>query len=138
MSRDAKATLTWGDGEYVFRLPIGQLEELQEKCDAGPPLIYQRLSSQTWHVHDVRETIRLGLIGGGLKPPQALKLVKRYVDEQPLIDNVLIARAVLHASLFGVEDEQPGKSEAAEPEGDSPNHSLEGNGVSPPSMGQQA
>lgn len=35
--------LVWGDGEHKFDLPIAQLRELQEKCDAGPADILARL-----------------------------------------------------------------------------------------------
>lgn len=113
MSRSAKCDLPWADGMKTFRLPIAQLEELQEKCDAGPNTIYQRLSMGTWLFQDVRETIRLGLIGGGAKSHEALTLVMRYVDPPvPLLDNVHIAKAILAAALVGSEDEPVGKGHA--------------------------
>ena len=34
--------------------------------------------------HEVREVIRLGLIGGGMKTDRALVLVKRHVEGRPL------------------------------------------------------
>lgn len=121
MSRSARIDLTWADGagehedgKYRFRLPITQLEELQEKCDAGPPTIFQRLCSASWMVRDVRETIRLGLIGGGMSPAKALGLVQRYVDDRPLGENAPTAQAILLAAIIGVEDEPVGKTEAAE------------------------
>lgn len=111
MSRNADVTLEWGDGEYKFRLAIGGLEELQEKCgDVGPQFIFVALTDGSWKVSYIREPIRIGLIGGGLKPLEALRLVKIYVDGRPLIENVLIARAILGAALFGVETEQLKKS----------------------------
>ena len=113
VSRKAKIDLTWADGEYTFRLPIAQLEELQEKCGAGPPAIFQRLCASSWMVRDVRETIRLGLIGGGMAPAKALSLVQRYVDERPLGENAPTAQAILLAAIIGVEDEPVGKAEAA-------------------------
>jgi hypothetical protein len=74
-------TLDWGDGTYVFRLPIGQLAELQTKCGAGLGKIFARLHSGRYqerstgdvvlnplqaefHYEDIVEVIRLGLIGG--------------------------------------------------------------------------
>jgi hypothetical protein len=112
MSSNASITLAWADGDYLFRLPIGQLRELQEKCGAGPMVIYQRLHSGEWRVDDVRETLRLGLIGGGMKPVEALVLVKRYVDERPWAENVLPATAVILAAVMGVPDDKVGKPEA--------------------------
>lgn len=114
MSRLAQIRLTWADDDYIFRLPIKQLIELQEACDAGPSYIMARLEQNAWKVEDVRETIRLGLIGGGLKPEQALKLVRNYVDERPLLESAIVAQAIIAAAIVGVEEEQPpGKPEAA-------------------------
>lgn len=125
MSRDAKTTLDWGDGTYTFRLGIGELEEHDEKIAEGRPVGYpsgplavlSRLWEGTWKVPDVRETIRLGLIGGGVPGPQALKLVRRYVDEAPLLPNVGLAVLILSEAL-GIEakdrEEPAGKPEPAE------------------------
>jgi hypothetical protein len=113
-SRKAKVDLTWADGEYTFRLPIARLEELQEKCNAGPATIFQRICSGAWYVNDIRETIRLGLIGGGMPATKALSMVQRYVDDQPLGENVPVAQAILLAVIVGVPDEPVGKAPAAE------------------------
>lgn len=111
MSADGSYSGLWADGEHKFRLPIGLLRELQDKCKAGPPLIFQRLRLNVWEVDDIRETIRLGLIGGGMKPTEALVLVIRYIDEPlRLMDNVPVALEVLGAALVGVPGDQPGKA----------------------------
>lgn len=117
-STDASCQLTWGDGEYRFRLPIGQIRELQDKTGAGPNVVLKRLIDGSWHVDDVREVIRLGLIGGGIEPTRAHTLVKRYVDERPLMENVQHAQAILIVALTGplpVGDE-PGKPDPAKSE----------------------
>lgn len=65
-----------------------------------------------WRVEDVRETIRLGLIGAGMTPTDAFGMVTRYVDDiarSPLVDNVGIAAAILHHALTAPEGERPGK-----------------------------
>lgn len=114
MSRNASITLAWADGEYLFRLGLGQIEELQEACDAGPFVILNHLIAGTWRVKMVRETLRLGLIGGGMQPTQAFKLIQRYHDELPWAHNVKQASAVLHAAVLGAPDgERPGKARAA-------------------------
>lgn len=112
MSRNAAITFAWADGEYAFRLAIGQLRSLQEKCDAGPGEILARVISGRWKLDDLRETIRLGLIGGGMEPVPAMKLVREYVDERPLMESVLPARVILMAALVGPADEPVGKAEA--------------------------
>ena len=59
-----KVVLPFADGVYAFRLGFGQVVELQTLTDAGPLEIYRRLLSGEWRFGDVRETIRLALIGG--------------------------------------------------------------------------
>ncbi len=94
--------------------------ELQEKTDAGPLAVLLRLHGHDWRVQDVRETIRLGLIGGGKTPPQALALVARYVDRRPLLESVPVAQDILAAGLAQPDDLPPG------------NLVAEGTGGSPP------
>ena len=102
MSRKAEISLRCWDGEYHFRLRIGELITLQEKCDAGPFHIYKRLSEGTWLINDIRETLRLGLIGGGLPQETARQLIEQHVDRVPLLDNVVNATSVIIASVMVV------------------------------------
>jgi hypothetical protein len=106
-AHDGSLVIPWADGEYRFRLPIGQLRELQEKCKAGPPEVFFRLQANVWRVDDIRETIRLGLIGGGMQPTQALSLVTRYVDARPLMENYEPAMQIIGTALLGAVDDQP-------------------------------
>ena len=118
MAKATHVTLDWADGSYTFRLPIGQLEEHDELCGAGPLAVLTRLGNGTWHVPDIRETVRLGLIGGGTPAVEALKLTRRYVDGAPLIQSVPVAMVVLAAALRGEDVEAKpvvGKDAAAEP-----------------------
>lgn len=126
MSRNGDITLRWGDGEHLFRLGIGELRELQEKVsrprvavggDAiGPAYLALLLNSGRWMVDDVRETLRIGLIGGGMKPAEASACVARYVDGRPLEESVIPAYLVLTAALVGAPDEPVGKPDPAEAE----------------------
>ena len=102
----------WADGTYSFRLAIGQLRELQDKTGIGPAALFDRLSGRDWRVDDLRETIRLGLIGGGMDPLDALVLVRRYVDERPLLESVQPAFRIMVAALVGVADDPAGKKKA--------------------------
>lgn len=52
-----------------------------------------------WRVDDVREPIRLGLIGAGMTPTDAFVLVSRYVDTRPLTENFGLAAAIILKSL---------------------------------------
>lgn len=132
MSRDASISLDWADGHHTFRLPIGQLRELQEKTGVGPLRLLHRLMDGSWMVDDAREIMRLGLIGGGMEPAQALRLVQRYVDARPLVEAQAPAMLVLGAALHGTDQEgHPGKEEALEAATSAPSSS------SPPSTEQE-
>lgn len=117
MSRDAQITIPWADGDYTFRLGWGELELLQEACDAGPYVVLSRLHCDNWRVGDISNTIRLGLIGGGMAPTDALKLVRRWVEKRPPLENILFAQTILSAGIIGAEDEVPGEQGAANQEG---------------------
>ena len=114
MSADGSTTLLWADGEHRFRLAIGQLRELQEKCDAGPGELLLRLTSHRWRVDDILQTIRLGLIGGGMSPTNALVLVKRYVEDRPWGENIVIAAQIIVAAVTGDPNEERDTSKKAE------------------------
>lgn len=116
MSANGSISFDWADGEHTFRLAIGQLRELQDKTGCGPMQVYQRLMDATWRVDEVRETLRIGLIGGGMPPMEALILTKRYVDEQghSLIENAKAAQNVILAALVGVHDDQVGAAKKAQ------------------------
>jgi len=105
MSRDASITLDWADGTFMFRLAWGELRLLQEACDAGPNVILHRLQSGEWRVDDIASVIRLGLIGGGMSPTDALKKVRAYVEARPPLENLIIAQVILSAAVAGAPDE---------------------------------
>jgi hypothetical protein len=108
-------TLAWADGEYTFNVQkIGVALELQDKCgNVGVGTIMNRLLTGTFFVNDFRETIRLGLIGDGMEPTKALMLVKRYVDERPWSESVLVATAIISTAIVGYPAEKVGKKKRA-------------------------
>jgi Phage tail tube protein, GTA-gp10 len=134
MSRGGEIVREWGDQDRTFRLGIGEWRKVQETCDAGPGEIAGRLAAWVamrrrlpnasfidllasgavgaWRVDDVREPLYRGLIGGGLDPTAAGRLVRDLHDERPLMENLDLALAVVLASLVG-----PGDEPVGEPEG---------------------
>lgn len=109
MSRlSAEVELTWGPGDYTFALKAAQIEELEHLCKKGIGRICMSVFSQIdYDWTTLRETIRLGLIGGGTPPVEANRLVKTYVDGQPIdakddpSSTLKTATAVLKAVHFG-------------------------------------
>jgi hypothetical protein len=105
-SRSAKLEQVFvGDGYYDLCLRVGELVALQEKVGAGPHKMALRLYNGDWFVEDITETLRLALIGGGLKHKEAFELVQSYVREGYFMDYASLAGAALMAALQGVEDE---------------------------------
>lgn len=116
MSGDGSVTLPFADGEYRFRLAIGELRMLQQSVNVarieagekpvGPRRLLEDMGAGSWWIDDARETIRLGLIGGGVEPAKAVRLVRQYADPPRLIrGSLVLARAILIASLIGEPDD---------------------------------
>ena len=111
-NRSGKISLPFGDDTHVFKLGYGQLKELQDAVDAGPFVIFDSLLKNTWKIEYIRETIRCGLVGGGMAAHEAIHMVKTYVEDvesYPIRANVLIAAAILNAALIGAPEEDVGK-----------------------------
>lgn len=115
-NRDARITEDFADGTYQFCMNYGAIRMLQEAREMGPLFLYGVLTSNAWKVEDIREIIRCGLIGGGMSPAQALKLVRMYVEERPIMESVGLAKKILGAGLVGApEEESVGEQQAAIP-----------------------
>lgn len=81
----AEVTLEWADGEYTFALKAKQIEELEHIIDEGVGRICVRVFGRVdYSYKHLRETIRLGLIGGGTDAVTAKRLVETYVDGAPI------------------------------------------------------
>lgn len=124
-----------GGVERTFRLGLGQIRAVEQACDAGLGELAQRLATWPdmrerhpeagllalvaagaigrWRVADVREPILQGLLGAGLDAREAHAVVKQWVEERPLVENVGLALGVVLAPLFGPEGDALGKSPAA-------------------------
>lgn len=133
MSSDGSIDITWADNDYRFRTRLKEWREIQEKCNAGLAEIMERLLRGRWRVDDIREPIRIGLIGGGMTPIQALELVKRYVDERPLAESVMVSYAILSAAIVGPPEDTVGKEQAEESDGTDGSPSRPSTEPEPPS-----
>jgi hypothetical protein len=102
----------FGDGEHRLELPLPIMRELETKLASGPMEVFNRIRSGTFRADDIRETIRLGLVGGGATPSVAGRLVGTYFDKAPIAEYAPIALDVLLAALYGV-DPAPAETEAA-------------------------
>lgn len=121
MSANGTLVLDWAGGEDAFCLAkVGLILDLEDKCKAGIGVIAARLESGAYYLNDVRETIRLGLIGGGKSPDQAMAAVRNHVDGTPLGHCQIVAYEIVKAVLIGVphdpvgDQSDAGKAEPAE------------------------
>lgn len=133
--------LEFADGEYRFALGLAQIDELQTKCGAGIGEIHGRIirgaargpngsvvlhpASAGFRVEDLFETIRLGLIGGNsgevdgktieVDPRLALRLMKNYCYNRPLVEAWQLAASIMLAVISGFTppEDQAGNGEAA-------------------------
>lgn len=106
MSRDGKIVLAWPDQVREYRLRLGEIRQLEEKCDKGPLEILVAFQSGRWRVDQVYHTIRLGLIGGGMRMDEALRLVDMVVHDGTLGECLIYATAILNAAVTGPPDEK--------------------------------
>jgi Phage tail tube protein, GTA-gp10 len=114
MSSDGSIELEWADKRYRFRLAFGQLCELQQLRNAGAIEIMTRLAERRWYVEDIREIIRVGLIGGGMNPTEARVLVTLYIEQRPPMESEQTAMLIIGAAMAGVPRDQPVSKPKAE------------------------
>ena len=125
MARTGEIELQFGNERRLFRLNIGQLRAIEERCGAGLPHILAALQPAvmgvlshmslgqmiaqgmigTWRVDYYREVIYQGLVGGGMNPTEAGALVAILVDGPSPIPNVLLAAQIITAWIEGPQEE---------------------------------
>lgn len=120
--------LQFANGAYSFKLGLAQIRELQEATKTGIGALYARVlqgrmgerleeghpAFGAYHVDDLRETVRQGLIGGAqgmvdgapvlVTSLRAGELVERYLDPMPLAAQWDLAAAILYALVEGYSD----------------------------------
>lgn len=116
-----EVVLEWANGEYLFALRGAQLEALEAECmnpETGKPgvgiaEIFNRIFGMRWYRSDLTNTIRLGLVGGGMGAVEAMRLVRDYADTVPLSSlqpgvgpnsPLTVAQGVIAAAVVGVDD----------------------------------
>lgn len=84
-----------------FELRIGEIGELERLTHSGIAAILTRLVSMQWRNDDVRETIRLALIGGGTSEAGATGLALYTLDVAPKGQFLQLAADILAACING-------------------------------------
>lgn len=123
MSVDGTCTVEWAGEERTFRLAIGEMRQLFELVNRprlaigapviGPMSLLTSLQRGDAWPSEVREIIRLGLVGAGMKNDRALVLIKELVEPPGhLLSASVVAAAIMMSALTGSEDEPVGKPAA--------------------------
>ncbi len=99
--RDTETRAFFGDGEYSFCLTPPMIEELERSLNTAVGAIYGRLTRREFSYREVSETIRLGLVGGGMIPQRAVEMVATYVAPFPLMQSAALALSIMLALFFG-------------------------------------
>jgi hypothetical protein len=112
---DGSVTLVWGDGENKFRFAIGQFRELQERVNqrrvaigaplVGPMGLLASLRAQDAWPDDVRDVLRIGMVGGGMPIKEVNRKLSHHFDNKPPLESMMTAYAALFAGLVGVPDQ---------------------------------
>lgn len=123
MNRHGAIEITWAGGDHTFRLGLDEVEELEAATDTSIFLLHSSMTSATpfAKLKTYSETIRVGLIGGGMSPVEARLMVRRFVDQRPLVESVALAAVIIRAGLERVHtnevDAPSGEAQTVEPNG---------------------
>ncbi len=100
----ARITQPFGDGNYDFQFGWPEALEWEAKYSRSLFGTFNRMHREgIYLIGDIKEIIRLALVGGGAKPVEALRLVDRYVEKRPLSENMALSLMILEAAFFGTD-----------------------------------
>lgn len=105
-------TVSWPAGEHSFRLGIGELRGVEQRCEAGCAVVLMRLLASQFKIDDVVSTLRLGLIGGGMSEREAQKTVDAALEVASPYALAVTAADVLRRFIMWETPDQPGEPEA--------------------------
>jgi hypothetical protein len=131
MSGTGEASTDFAGETREFRIRLGEIRHIEQKCEVGIGEVCRRLAKAAYvtskfgglealamgveiHAEDVRAPIYEGLVGGGMRPADATKIVRQEIDDRGvrgLLDNVAVALVV----LLGSQETPPGEPQAGEP-----------------------
>jgi hypothetical protein len=103
--------LNWGSGLQTFKFGLGQFRALQENVNRrrlaigapllGPMDLVEALKAKNVWPDDLRDILRLGLVGGGMQARDANIEMAQSFDDTPVVEHMKPALAVLLAGLVG-------------------------------------
>lgn len=126
--RPTATQIELGGETYWADLPLGAVRAIEDIAGEGIFRVlggfYAQRKAYRWEVIDgaaaivedlvpdigaksavIREVIRAGLVGGGMSATEALKLVRRHVDDRPLSEAAPVALRILSALAYGAPED---------------------------------
>jgi hypothetical protein len=92
----------FGDGEHRFTLTDEMIAELERITGTGIAALYVQVAKLHFNAATLSEIIRLGLIGAGMAPEIAMRLIAAYARNRPIDELLPLALDVLDARWTGV------------------------------------
>jgi hypothetical protein len=100
--------IEWAGGKHVFNLAdkrVMQVIDLIGLSDGPngdtPAAVLKRFEESSYSIKDVEGVIHFGLVGGGMSPHDADRLLDQHVRGKPLASSAMTAFAVLMALFLG-------------------------------------
>lgn len=91
----------FGDGPHDFALTDAMIAELERIAGKGIGALFLAVVASQFTLVELVETIRLGLVGGGMNPQRALELVETYARNRPLAEVHPLALAIIETRYSG-------------------------------------
>lgn len=108
----------FADGTYKFALTWDLASEWEKTTDRSMyATLLHAVRTGIVNLNDAREILRLGLIGGGMEPVAALRLVRTYVENRPAAENFPLVVRVMDAAFHGKGVTDPDEGKPAESAG---------------------
>ncbi|UXS08694.1 gene transfer agent family protein [Agrobacterium tumefaciens] len=108
----------FADGTYKFALTWDLASEWEKTTDRSMyATLLHAVRTGIVNLNDAREILRLGLIGGGMTPTDALRLVRTYVENRPAAENFPLVVRVMDAAFHGKGVPDPDEGKPAESDG---------------------
>jgi Phage tail tube protein, GTA-gp10 len=101
------ATISIGGETFPVKLTFALITDLEKKTGQGIGILANRLFHAQFSLADVVETIRLGLLGGGMKSERVEQIIAAYVNNQPLVRLYPHAVEILSRAWFGEPQAEP-------------------------------
>jgi hypothetical protein len=91
----------FGDADHTFSLTDDMIAELERLSGMGIGALYVRAVASQFALADLVQIIRLGLIGAGMAPQEAKRLVDTYAVNRPMAETFPLALDILDARWTG-------------------------------------